>query len=169
MLDGMLSGSVGVIKTGAGALIYQYFSDNTYGGTTLVSAGTLELNVDGFSAFGGPLVIGDGSGLGSPTVENLQSSDISDSAPITINSGGTLNLNNFSDVIGPNLTLSGGTIETGTGMLTLSPSTTITVTNELTSYIYGNLNIGSGTVNLNGNGSLLCICECERFGKCHSE
>ncbi|HXC97717.1 MAG TPA: autotransporter-associated beta strand repeat-containing protein [Verrucomicrobiae bacterium] len=153
-LDGMLSGSVGVIKTGAGALIYQYVSDNTYTGTTLVSAGTLELNVDGFNAFGGPLVIGDGSGLGSPTVENLQESEISESVPITINLSGLLNLNNYFEPVGPNLTLSGGTIETGTGELSLSANTTINVTNGVSSSVSGNLDIGTGTLNLDGNGNL---------------
>ena len=153
-LEGQLSGSVGVIKTGAGALIYQYVSDNTYTGTTLVSAGTLELNVDGFNAFGGPLVIGDGSGGGSPTVENLQEGEISESVPITINLSGLLNLNNYFEPVGPNLTLSGGTIETGTGELSLSANTTINVTNGYTSYIEGNVNIGTGTLNLDGYGSL---------------
>ena len=59
-LDGTLSGSVGVKKAGLGTLTYQGPSDNIYTGTTLVSGGTLQLNVGGYNAFGGPLVIGDG-------------------------------------------------------------------------------------------------------------
>ena len=51
-LSGQISGSVGVNKTGLGGLIYQYVAgDNTYTGTTLVSGGTLQLNVGGTNAF----------------------------------------------------------------------------------------------------------------------
>jgi len=44
-MDGGLSGTGGLAKTGAGALILN--ADNTYGGTTTVSAGTLTLSDDG--------------------------------------------------------------------------------------------------------------------------
>ena len=153
-LDGTLSGSVGVNKAGLGTLTYQGPADNIYTGTTLVSGGTLQLNVGGYNAFGGPLVIGDGTGAGSPTVQNLQSQEISETAPITINQNGTLNLSNLNETISPSLTLSNGTIQTGSGMLTLSANSTITITNGSTGYIYGNLNTGSGTLNLRGNGYL---------------
>jgi autotransporter-associated beta strand protein len=149
-LAGALYGSVGVNKAGMGTLIYQSPIDNYYTGTTLVSGGTLQLDVDGDSAFGGPLVIGDGTGAGSPTVQDLIYDEISETAPITINRNGTLDLNNFSETIGPSLTLSGGTIQTGSGMLTLSANSTITTTNG-DSYIYGHLSTGSGTLTLQGN------------------
>ena len=153
-LGGNLSGSVGVKKAGLGTLTYQGPGDNTYTGTTLVSGGTLQLNVGGYHAFGGPLVIGDGTGSGSPTVKDLLYEEISETAPITINQNGTLNLNNLNETISPSLTLSNGTIQTGSGMLTLSPNSTITITNGSTGSIYGNLNTGSGTLNLRGNGYL---------------
>ena len=152
-LDGNLSGSVGVNKAGLGTLTYQGPSDNTYTGTTLVSSGTLQLNVGGYNAFGGPLIIGDGSGAAA-TVRDLQFEEISESVPITINYDGVLDLNNYNETIGPNLTLSGGTIQTGTATLTLSANSTITTTNGYASYIYGYLNIGSGTLTLQGNGFL---------------
>ena len=154
-LGGTNSGSVGVNKAGLGTLIYQSPGDNTYLGTTLVSGGTLQLNVNGFNAFGGPLVIGDGTGAGSPTVQNLQNEEISETAPITINQNGTLNLTNFSETIGPSLTFSNGTITTGSGTLYLSANSTITVTNGSVGSFYGNLNTGSGTLNLRGNGYLV--------------
>ncbi len=155
VLDGQISGTFGVTKTGAGSVTYQFTGNNTYTGTTLVAAGTLLLNVSGVDAFGGPLVIGDGSGTGSPMVEHLQSTEIPDSAPITVNFNGTLNLNNFAEIIGPTLNLGGGIIETGTGTLTLSANTTITVSNINASEITGNLNIGSGTLTIGGLGNLL--------------
>jgi autotransporter-associated beta strand protein len=155
-LDGTLSGSVGVNKAGLGTLIYQSPGDNTYLGTTLVSGGTLQLNVGGYNAFGGPLVIGDGTGAGSPTVQNLQSQEISETAPITINLGGTLNLNNFNETISPSLALNSGSISTGTGTLTLSPNATITLsTVSAVPTINGNLNVGSsGTCTIQGSGYL---------------
>jgi autotransporter-associated beta strand protein len=158
VMDGQLSGTTGVIKAGTGSLIYQYsLGDNTYSGTTLVSAGTLFLNVGGAVSISGPLVIGDGTGTGSPTVQDLQTLELANVGPITINSGGTLNLNNFSEGadFNPNLTLNGGTIETGTGTLTLAANTTITTTNDSISFIEGNLNLGSGTLTIQGSGFLL--------------
>jgi len=96
-LNGQLSGSVGVTKTGAGTLLYQYGLNNTYSGSTRVNAGTLQLNVLGTSSFGGPLIIGDGSGTGSPIVQALIGSVISDSASVTVNRGGILDLNRQPD------------------------------------------------------------------------
>ena len=156
-LDGNLNGSVGVNKAGLGTLTYQGPGDNTYTGTTLVSGGTLQLNVGGYNAFEGPLVIGDGTGTGSPTVQDLIYEEISEAVPITINVNGTLNLNGNNETIGTNLTLFGGTIQTGTGTLTLAANSTITVAGYGASYIYGNLNIGSGTLTLQGNGAALNV------------
>ena len=152
-LAGVLSGSVGVNKTGLGTLTYQAPGNNLYTGTTLVSAGTLQFNVASVTAVMGPLVIGDGTGAGSPTVKDLQGLEMTGIGPVTINLNGLLDLNNMNEPLGfnTNLTLSGGTIQTGTGTLTLSPNTTITVTNT-TSDIFGNLNTGSGTLTIQGNG-----------------
>ena len=145
-LDGNLTGSVGVTKAGLGTMLYQCSGNNTYAGTTLVAGGTLQLNVGGSSAFGGSLVIGDGTGTGSPTVQHLQSTEIADTAPITINLTGTLNLNNWSEVIGTNLTLSGGSVALGSGSLTLTAPSTITVNGGAPSYITGtgSVQLGAG-------------------------
>jgi autotransporter-associated beta strand protein len=155
-LDSTITGSVGVKKAGLGTLTYQGPGDNIYTGTTLVSGGTLQLNVGGYNAFGGPLVIGDGTGTGSPTVQDLQYEEISETAPITINLNGTLNLNNFVETIGTSLSLNSATIQTGAGTLTLSPNATMTVTDvSHVSSISGNLNLGtSGTCTIQGSGSV---------------
>jgi autotransporter-associated beta strand protein len=146
--DGNLSGTVGVTKAGLGTLTYQGPSDNTYTGTTFVVAGNLELNVGGYNAFEGPLVIGDDSGAFSPVVQDLQSAELSANVPITINPFGKLDLNGHNETIGTSLTVGGATITTGAGTLSLSPNCTIAQSSGWTSYFYGKLNTGSGTVNI---------------------
>ena len=141
-LSGALSGSVGVTKLGAGTLLYQGTGNNPYLGTTRVNAGTLQLNVGGVNAFGGPLVIGDGSGAGSPVVRLLQSSEIPDAQTVTVNLNGLLDLNTFSDVIGP-LTIQGATVSTGSGMLILNGDLTV-LGSDVTPVISGNLNFNGG-------------------------
>ena len=155
-LDGILSGSMGVTKTGVGTLIYQGPGSNPYTGATMVSGGTLELNVGGATAFGGPLVIGDGM------VEDLQTEEMANIGPITINPDGTLNLNNCNEPIDFPTSISineFGDIETGSGTLTLSPNTTITVLSPINeSHIDGNLNTGgSGTLTITGTSSMLDV------------
>jgi autotransporter-associated beta strand protein len=155
-LNGQINGTVGITKTGGGTLLYQNSSgSNPYSGTTRVNAGTLQLNVSGTAAFGGPLIIGDGSGTAA-TVRHLQSTEISDVLPITINLGGLLDLNGFSELISTSLALNSGSISTGTGTLTLSPNATITLsTVSAVPTINGNLNVGSsGTCTIQGSGYL---------------
>ena len=155
-LGGVLSssGTVGVTTTGAGTLTYAGGGNNSYSGTTLISAGTLQLNVGGTSAFGGSLVIGDGTGTGSPTLQLLQSTEIADLAPITINQNGLLDLNNFSETVSSSLTLNTGTAQTGAGTLTLSSGATVTAGSG-SSTISGNLNDGGGICTFALTGDLL--------------
>jgi len=150
-LYGNLAGTQGVTKSGLGTLLYQCAGNNTYTGTTLVAAGTLQLNCSGFNAISGPLVIGDGTGANSPTVQYLQDDEMQLLPSVVINLNGTLNLNNENEeYFTTNLTLSGGTIETGGGTVTLSPNTTINMPNNLGNQITGNLNTGSGTLTMLG-------------------
>jgi len=152
LLGNVSSSGAGVTKTGTGTLVYAGPSVNGYSGTTQVSGGTLQLNVGGSSAFGGALVIGDGTGTGSPTVQLLQPTEIADTAPITINQGGLLDLNGFDEVISPTLALTAGSITTGAGTLMFSGGTTVTVGSGL-STISGKLNNGGGlcTFAMTGN------------------
>lgn len=154
-LEGTISGvvSAGVNKAGSGSLTFQGSGNNTYSGTTLVTDGTLLLNVGGSNSFRGKLVIGDGTGTGSPTVKLLQSDQIYDSSSIMINDPGILNLNNFVETIGPNLTMSGGEILTGTGTLSLANGTTLVVYSG-TSSISGKINVGTATCLWTNTGDL---------------
>ena len=123
-LGGTLQGSGGLNKTGFGKLIYATAGNNTYSGTTLVSSGVLDLNVSGANAYGGPLVIGDGSGNGSPEVDLLQGIETPVTQPVTVNLKGLFVLNDFTTTIGP-LTLQGGTVSTGNGTLSLNGDLTV--------------------------------------------
>ena len=150
-LAGNLTGSVGVIKTGLGTLLYQYSGNNTYTGTTLVAGGTLQLDCAGYNAISGPLVIGDGTGDNSPTVQYLQFDELKSLPSVNINQNGLLDLNNFSEqYFTASLTMSGSSITTGNGLLTLPANSTITSERGALSVIYGNLNIGSGTLAILG-------------------
>ena len=153
-INSTLSGGVGVVKTGSGTLVYNALgflgAFNNYSGTTAVNAGMLQLNPNGFDgAFGGPLVIGDGSGTVA-TVQLLINDDIPNNVPITINRGGVLDLNNQAETIGTSLTLNdNGSITTGTATLQLSPGATVTA-NPNTIFvgsptISGKLDVGATT------------------------
>ena len=104
----------GFVKNGAGTVTFAGPGDGTYTGTTRVNAGTLQLGVSGYNAFSGPLVIGDGSGTGSPTVRLLIRDEIPDGAAVTINTGGLLDLNNLTETLSA-LTMQGGTASSGSG------------------------------------------------------
>ncbi len=129
---GSLSGSVGVIKNGAGSLSYEAAISNPYSGTTTVNGGTLLLHCGGISsAFAGPLVINNAA-VRLTTLDR----ELPNFQPITINAGGLLDLNNLNEDIGGSLTLNnGGTINVGTAALTIFPP------NSLLNYFPGVLNI----------------------------
>jgi len=155
-LSGVLSGSVGLVKNGTGTLLLNGPFSNTYGGTTTVNAGLVQLGKAGFpiaaQAIPGNLVIG--NGLVGATVQNIYGLEFSAHANVTVNLGSTWDLNNNSETINTNLTLSGGTVSTGSGTLTLPANAVITLANGYNSSISGNLNIGTGTLSILGSGYL---------------
>ncbi len=138
-LGGVISGAGGVTKTGTGTLTYSGAGDNLYTGATSVRGGALQLAKAGAVslASAGSLEI---SGA---TVRELAATQIG-SLPVTINAGGLLDLNGFSDTIGNSLTLNGGDVQTGAGTLYLAANNTLTVSAS-GSAIYGNFSVGSGT------------------------
>jgi autotransporter-associated beta strand protein len=142
-LNGALSGSVGLTKTGVGTLTFAGNFANTYAGTTRVNAGVLQLNRNGFDdALVGPLIIGTGSGTA--MVQLLQGLEIGNSVLVTVKTGGTFDLNNTSETI-DSLDMAGGFVTSGTGTLFLNNGNTFTVSAQQTSAINGNLNIGNTT------------------------
>jgi fibronectin-binding autotransporter adhesin len=136
----------GFTKNGTGTVTF-YGNVNNYTGITTVNEGTLVLDTSNSFAnqtIRGDLVIGDGTG--SATVvygSGLANDKIADTSQVTINSDGTLNLNNKDDTIG-SFILTGGLVTTGTGVLTLNGNVT-TNASASTATFDGVLALGNAT------------------------
>src|SRR5262249_6067754 len=130
-------------KIGAGVLRLTGTQANTYTTDTLIDEGTLFLAKSaGVSAVQGNVVVGDG--LGGNNVDQLilaNSEQIVNSGAVTVNESGLFNLNNFNETVG-GLTLQGGEVLTGTGLLTLAGGLTTNASAEV-SKITGKLSLGA--------------------------
>lgn len=147
ILEGVISGTSGVIKTGPGTLAYSGSSDNLYSGNTVVNEGELDLDKADYTSaipyrsLG--LVIGDGSGV--DTVKCLNHHQIwSVFTPVRINSSGVLDLNGHTDEAAP-LTFNGGQITTGIGRFNLYGTVKV-LTNASQAKIYGNAYLDGSVV-----------------------
>lgn len=142
LVSGVINGPGGVTKTGDGTLTYAG-NNNSYAGTTRVNSGTLLLDTWTYnSAFGGPLVIGDGEGTNA-TVRLLIDTEIPDNVPITINNGGLLDLNSWNETIGNSLTLNGGDVTLDTGTLTLAGNVSVLSSSSVINGPSGALNLSA--------------------------
>jgi autotransporter-associated beta strand protein len=97
-------GAAGFTKDGAGILELNGSVSNTYTGSTIVNAGTLQLDASG-NAVPGNLIISGG------VVVEVAADQIADTSAITVNSGG-LDINSQTDTVGPVHIASGGTLST---------------------------------------------------------
>ncbi|MEN9343294.1 MAG: hypothetical protein RLZZ453_81 [Chlamydiota bacterium] len=141
LISGVISNtSGGLTKTGAGTLQLSGSSANTYSGTTTVSQGTLSLNKTvGVDAIPGDTTINGG------TLQLAASDQIADTSTVSVSSG-TFDLNNFSETI-TSLLMSGGSVNLGSGTLTLNGTTSTALT------IGDGIAIsGIGTIAFNGIG-----------------
>src|SRR5207247_1478979 len=111
------TGSGGLTRSGAGALIIGGSTSNDYTGlTTLLGAGTVYLNkTGGATAIGGNVVIGDSGST--PTVQygmannsTGQSNQIAANAVVSFNSSSILSLNGSSQTLGGIQTITGSPI-----------------------------------------------------------
>ncbi|HEV3310920.1 MAG TPA: putative Ig domain-containing protein [Chloroflexota bacterium] len=122
-VTGTISGTLlGITKAGTGTLAYGSPAGNTYTGLTTVNGGTLQLNT---------------------------SNQIVDTASVAVNVGATFDLNGYDETIA-NLTLTGGTVNTGIGALTLNGNITSNAATPSAS-INGNLNLTGTTPTLTVN------------------
>jgi autotransporter-associated beta strand protein len=137
-MNGTLTGSGGLILAG-GTLTLAGTGSNSLSGTIRVDAGTLQLGQSGGVAITSRLVIGSSQGAaGSASVVLLAANQISDTAKVCVNASGLLNLAGQSNSFSA-LTLAGGEVETGTGILILD----------------GDLNATAGTSLIGGNVKLV--------------
>ncbi len=147
ILEGVISGTSGIVKTGPGTLTYSGSSGNVYSGNTVVNEGELDLNkadyTDAIPYRSLGLVIGDGSGV--DTVKHLNDHQIwSVLTPVRINSSGVLDLNGHTDEAAP-LTFNGGQITTGIGRFNLYGTVTV-LTNASQATINGNAYLDGSVV-----------------------
>ncbi len=157
-----LSGGNGLTKLGDGTLRLSGGVTNTYTGTTTLQQGRLELQKAGgiggtaLTAIAGPLMVGDGTGT--DTVKLLANNQIVNSAMVTINSSGLLELNGFNETLGPLVLHSGGglagQITTGDGTLTFGGNVVSNGGNGVAPAITGNVALGSSarTITTSGPG-----------------
>jgi fibronectin-binding autotransporter adhesin len=146
-ITSVISGSGGLTKNGAGTLTLNGAASNAYTGATTVNQGTLVLAKPG-SVLAPAITIG---GAGSTATVQLGANYQLDGANTTVNLLGILNLNNFTEYVGT-LTVSGGSVVTGTGLLYLgggivsnASNVTTTMTGNYSIYPNQIFNIASGT------------------------
>jgi autotransporter-associated beta strand protein len=144
-------------------------TDNTYSGVTTVESGTLLLDKTGgaIAVQAGGLTVGVGSATTTALAREVVGNQIADTAPVTVNSDGTFDLNNNSDTVGA-VTVNGGMVTTGTlqvptgGGLTASglKMTGGTVTAQAPGtfvQINGDATMTGGTLSAAGAGSQLGV------------
>ncbi|MFO1512145.1 MAG: autotransporter-associated beta strand repeat-containing protein, partial [Verrucomicrobiota bacterium] len=152
-ISGAVSGPGGFILGsqsggGLGICYLEGVSANTYAGTTIVNGGTLCLNKSLFDVtIPHDLIIGDGAGT--DAVRLLQVNQIPNSANVTINTGGILDLNGVAFEGVGNLEMTGGTVQTGVGFLDLYGNTVTTHASGVQSTISGTMNFLGGTTTFN--------------------
>ena len=144
--DGIISGSGSVAKVGAGMLTLSGNNANTYTGTTYANEGILFLNVN---AVNGAIVdllnVGDGiGGANADIVRWGANNQVASGAGsgIVLAKSGWLDMNNYSDTL-KFASAEGGSITTGTGILTLANDLNVLVTATTATTISGNLALAS--------------------------
>jgi len=141
-LDGAIIGTGNLVKNGVGSLTLGGLTANTFAGNTTLNAGTLFLSkAAGITSVPGNLFVGDGGGA--DLVQLLTDNQIANTATVTIQDTAELDLNNNDDTIG-SLVMTGGTINTGTGILILNGNLTANAS-VTQANITGNLSLGSAT------------------------
>ena len=142
------SGTVALTQNGTGTLTLSGTAANTFTGLTNIQMGEIDLDkTAGIDALAGDVQVG-GTGA---VLQLLNSNQIKDTANMTVNTGGTFNLNNKSETINA-LNGNGGTV-TGSGAATLTVGSA-GGTGSYAGVITGGMSFaksGSGTETLTGN------------------
>jgi autotransporter-associated beta strand protein len=148
----------GFIKTGEGVLRFHGPDPNTHTGTNRVEAGELQLyrflGGQDVISIPGPLIVGDGfGGAGADVVIYGGPGEITDTAPVAIQSSGLVRLQSWSDTIGSlsgsgSLMLDSGRLALGGDNGSATFSGVISGTGPLTK-------VGIGAQTLSGNNTYL--------------
>ena len=145
--NGAMSGSGGkLIVDGSGTVTLSGTTANTFTGSTTINDGTLQLNkTAGVNALGSTSVtIGDSSGAaGSAALSLLASDQLAANTSLTINSDGSLQLNNHSESVDK---------LQGTGVVDLGTMGVLTVGSGNSNFSFGGSITGSGTLAKTGTG-----------------
>ena len=154
---GVFSGST-LTKLGAGALTLS--GNNTYTGTTTISAGTLQIGAGGTSGAITSNIINNAALVFNRSDASTYSGAISGTGPVTKSGAGTLSLTGSNTYSG-STTISAGTLQIGAGGTSgaISNSSNITnnaalVFNRSNAYTYAGSISGTGTVTQSGAGTL---------------
>ena len=151
--NNVVSGDALLRKIGAGELRFTGTTSNGFNGTLQIDIGTVGLGKTGPNALAvsGPIIVGDGVGIANVDMLRLDApNQIPDNMPITINSSGLFNLNNFNETIGgatptaTALTLAGGEVMTGSATLTVNGNIATFGAGDA-SRIFGNLSLGANS------------------------
>lgn len=142
VVEGSINGSAGLAVAGGGTLELASTSTNAYTGPTEVMNGTtLVLNKTGVTAISDDLMVDAGG-----TVQLLQADQIADTANVTLDTGASLLLGGLNETI-HSLSLTGASIGTGVGILTLTGDLTAN-TSVTQSTVSGNLALAGGGTHL---------------------
>jgi len=148
IVNGSITGSGDVIKTGAGGLFYSGDTANTYTGTTTVRDGTLYLGkLAGLDALSGPLVIGEDDPVADTDVVQLRAGNqLPNDTDITINASGLLNFDGFSDAV-RHLILNGGHVDAPSpGSVVLLGNITANANTNSPGFISGRMSVTSDPI-----------------------
>lgn len=147
--DGVLSGNLSLVKTGAGTQTLAGANPNTYAGTTSITEGVLNLNkpigVIAVPGAGPSLTIGDGLGAGVDTVRLSEKDQLSPTLAPVILSTGLLDVGIVSQEVA-GLDLTAGTVSSTSGVLMVSGDI-MSRAAAASSVISGNLDLTGGTRN----------------------
>ncbi len=141
-VNGLISGSGQLMKTGLGTLRLEGATHNTFTGGALITGGAVQLaKFANITAIPGPLTIGDGfGGADADQVVLMAHNQIPNDTAITIHDSGLLDLNGFVETLGP-ITFIGGHLDSGGLGMTLSGDVTAVATNA-TAIIDGRFYLG---------------------------